>query len=43
MYGVGAEWCEAIGMEHRDNILWLAADLANEIQGLHEARGYRHG
>ena len=35
-YGVGAEWMDEIGKGHRDNILWLASDVANEVQGLVE-------
>lgn len=33
-YGVGQEWLEDIGPIHRDNILWLASDLAEEIDRL---------
>lgn len=29
-YGDGAEWFDAIGAKHRDNIMWIAADLATE-------------
>jgi hypothetical protein len=29
-YGDGSEWFDAIGVRHRDNIMWIAADLANE-------------
>ena len=35
-YGVGAEWFEEIGAEHRDNILWLCSDLAQEVRRLME-------
>ncbi|MDO9002840.1 MAG: hypothetical protein Q7V20_05245 [Aquabacterium sp.] len=35
-YGVGAEWMETIGKGHRDNILWLASDVAAEVQCLVE-------
>jgi len=33
-YGVGAEWFEAIGSNHRENLLWLASDLAEDIDSL---------
>ncbi|MDR6889158.1 MULTISPECIES: hypothetical protein [Variovorax] len=33
-YGDGAEWFDAIGMRHRDNIMWIAADLAGDITRL---------
>ena len=29
-YGDEQEWFEAIGPRHRGNIIWMAADLANE-------------
>lgn len=31
MYGVGAEGFENIGPKHRDHLLWLASDLAEDI------------
>ena len=34
MYGVGKEWLDEIGSENRDNILWLASDLAEDIARL---------
>ena len=30
-YGDGGEWFEVIGARHRDNIMWIAADLATEV------------
>lgn len=36
MYGVGKEWMDEIGSENRDNILWLASDLAEDIARLRE-------
>lgn len=30
-YGVGAEWFETIGSNHRENLLWLASDLAQDV------------
>jgi hypothetical protein len=30
-YGVGAEWMEVIGTGHRDTILWIASDLAEDL------------
>lgn len=37
-YGDCSEWFDAIGVAHRDNIMWIAADLASEagrlFQGL---------
>lgn len=29
-YGDWSEWFDAIGVAHRDNIMWIAADLAND-------------
>jgi len=29
-YGECSEWFDAIGAEHRDNIMWIAADLASD-------------
>ncbi|RSZ47817.1 hypothetical protein EJO70_03585 [Variovorax sp. 553] len=29
-YGDWCEWFDAIGTKHRDNIMWIAADLATE-------------
>lgn len=29
-YGDWCEWFDAIGTKHRDNIMWIAADLAAE-------------
>jgi hypothetical protein len=28
-HGDGCEWFDAIGARHRDNIMWIAADLAD--------------
>ena len=40
MYGVGGEGFENIGARHRDNLLWLASDLAEQLAELQEvARG----
>ena len=33
-YGDGGEWFDAIGARHRDNIMWIAADLASEAADL---------
>lgn len=33
-YGDGGEWFEVIGARHRDNIMWIAADLATEVTRL---------
>jgi hypothetical protein len=33
-YGDGGEWFEVIGARHRDNIMWIASDLANEVARL---------
>ena len=33
-YGDGSEWFEVIGARHRDNIIWIAADLAAEVARL---------
>ncbi|UVH59378.1 hypothetical protein NWF24_08215 [Variovorax paradoxus] len=33
-HGDWSEWLEGIGERHRDNIMWLAADLANDIARL---------
>lgn len=30
-YGDGGEWFEVIGARHRDNIMWIASDLATEV------------
>lgn len=35
-YGDGCEWFDAIGASHRDNIMWIAADLATEAVRLFE-------
>ena len=32
-YGDGGEWFDAIGTAHRDNIMWIAADLSDDIIG----------
>jgi hypothetical protein len=29
-YGDCSEWFDAIGAKHRDNIMWIAADLATD-------------
>jgi hypothetical protein len=29
-YGDCSEWFDAIGAKHRDNIMWIAADLASD-------------
>lgn len=33
-YGDWSEWFEAIGGQHRDNLMWLASDLAGDIARL---------
>lgn len=30
-YGVGADAFDSIGREHRDSLVWLASDLAGDI------------
>jgi len=29
-YGEGSEWLDEVGPRHRDNIMWIAADLAED-------------
>jgi len=33
-YGEEGEWFEAVGARHRDNIMWIAADLASDAARL---------
>lgn len=33
-YGDWSEWFDAIGATHRDNIMWIAADLAKDAASL---------
>lgn len=33
-YGDRSGWFEAIGERHRDNLMWLASDLADDIARL---------
>jgi len=33
-YGDGCEWFDAIGARHRDNIMWIAADLVDDVAQL---------
>ena len=33
-YGDWSEWFEGIGGQHRDNLMWLASDLAGDIARL---------
>ena len=33
-YGDCSEWFDAIGDRHRDNIMWIAADLATDAENL---------
>jgi hypothetical protein len=33
-YGDWSEWFDGIGERHRDHIMWLAADLTDDIIGL---------
>lgn len=33
-YGDWSEWFDGIGEQHRDHLMWLAADLADEISRL---------
>lgn len=33
-YGDGGEWFEAIGAKHRDNVVWIASDLATDAAKL---------
>ncbi|WP_454907286.1 hypothetical protein [Variovorax gossypii] len=35
-YGDCSEWFDAIGAKHRDNIMWIAADLASSAARLFE-------
>ncbi|WP_093200230.1 hypothetical protein [Variovorax sp. YR750] len=35
-YGDCSEWFDAIGARHRDNIMWIAADLADDASRLHQ-------
>lgn len=42
MYGNGAEWFECMGMEHRDNLVWIASDLAEAIGELMEEEESDH-
>lgn len=34
MYGVGQQWFDDIGTQHRDTLIWLASDLATDIERL---------
>jgi len=44
MYGVGADWLEQVGPTHRDNLLWIASDLAQDCARLWESQqGAHHG
>ncbi|WP_395321063.1 hypothetical protein [Variovorax sp. UC74_104] len=38
-YGDGNGWFEEAGEKHRDNMLWIAADLAREAEMLLEVSG----
>lgn len=31
-YGFGQEWIDEMGSDHRDRLLWLASDLAIEVE-----------
>jgi hypothetical protein len=33
-HGTGDGWFEEVGEQHRDNLLWIASDLAREAVGL---------
>lgn len=33
-HGTGDGWFEDVGEQHRDNLLWIASDLAREAVGL---------
>ncbi|SCX59234.1 hypothetical protein [Variovorax sp. EL159] len=33
-YGDCSDWFDAIGSRHRDNIMWIAADLVEEAETL---------
>jgi hypothetical protein len=35
-YGDGCEWFDAIGAAHRDNIMWIAADIASDAVRLYQ-------
>jgi hypothetical protein len=35
-YGGEGEWFEAIGVKHRGNVMWIAADLATDAARLFE-------
>lgn len=36
-HGTGDGWFEEVGEQHRDNLLWIASDLAREAVGLFQA------
>lgn len=48
-YGEGQDWFEAMGAAHRDNLMWLASELATEMSEAFERlqqlsfRGRSHG
>jgi hypothetical protein len=33
-YGDWSEWFDGIGEQHRDNIMWIASDLADDVARL---------
>jgi hypothetical protein len=35
-YGDEGEWFESIGARHRGNIMWIAADLAEEAERMYQ-------
>uniref|UniRef100_UPI000D42A2A1 hypothetical protein n=1 Tax=unclassified Variovorax TaxID=663243 RepID=UPI000D42A2A1 len=39
LYGAGDGWFEDAGEAHRENLLWIASDLAREAVGLFQERG----
>lgn len=38
-YGAGDGWFESAGEKHRDNLLWIASDLAGEAVALFQEMG----
>jgi hypothetical protein len=42
-YGDGAEWFDASGVRHRDNIMWIASDLASDAANLFQRLECRDG
>lgn len=38
-YGAGDGWFEDAGEKHRDNLMWIASDLAQEAVALYQESG----